>query len=242
MTQAITPSMPARRTPATRRGWEPRAGFDSLVAAMLLVLVLPLMMVVALAILLESGRPVLFSQLRLGRDGKLFRLHKFRKFRVATPANARPLTLRDDDRMTRVGRFIERTKLDELPQLWDVLRGAMALVGPRPEVPDFADCYAGRYMVLLAWRPGVFGPAQMAFRNEADFYPPNRNPIAFYRATLFPAKAELDLDYYARRTLAADLLWIVRCLGAVSGVAATRPPPVTRLPFADALDDGKWHP
>ncbi len=202
--------------------WDPRFGFDRIVAALGLLLVGPLMLLVALAILIESGRPVFFSQWRLGRDGKLFRLHKFRKFRARELSNSRPLTIRGDDRMTRVGRFIERTKIDELPQLWDVLRGAMSLVGPRPEVPDFADCYAGRYAALLRWRPGIFGPAQMAFRNEADLYPPGENPLAFYRHTLFPAKAELDLGYYPRRSLAADLLWIVRCLAAIAGLGRRR--------------------
>lgn len=229
-------------TKAKRRGrLDPRAGFDRVVAAALLLLVAPVMLLVAIAVMLESGRPVFFSQWRLGRDGKLFRLHKFRKFRVRISGNTRPLTLRDDSRMTRVGRFIERTKLDELPQLWDVLRGEMALVGPRPEVPDFADCYAGRYAALLRWRPGVFGPAQMVFRNEADLYPPNHDPVAFYRTTLFPAKAELDLDYYARRTLGSDLLWITRCLGAVSGVAAARPPLLVRSATGDAVAGAGWH-
>lgn len=188
---------------------------------MALLLLAPVMLAVAGAILIESGRPVFFSQRRLGRGGKLFRLHKFRKFRATTPRNSRPLTVRGDDRMTRVGRFIERTKLDELPQLWDVLRGAMALVGPRPEVPDFADCYAGRYAALLDWRPGVFGPAQMAFRNEADLYPANQNPVEFYRATLFPVKAELDLGYYPRRTLGGDISWIARCIAAIGGIGTT---------------------
>ena len=145
--------------------------------------------------------------------------------------------------MTRVGRFIERTKLDELPQLWDVLRGAMALVGPRPEVPEFSDCYTGRYAELLRWCPGVFGPAQLMFRHEADLYPANQCPLEFYRSTLFPAKAELDLMYYPRRSLTGDLLWIARCLGAVAGLGARGKGLRLPLPEAaprDAAVDAGW--
>lgn len=192
--------------------------FDIAVAGVVLVLVAPLMLCIFIALLIEGGRPVFFSQLRLGQRGQLFRLYKFRKF---DPAERRsgPLTLARDPRLTRVGRFLERSKLDELPQLWNVLRGDMAIVGPRPETPNFSDCYTERDRALFDHRPGIFGPSQALFRNESELYQPGCDPERFYRDVLFPAKARIDLVYYETRTLMRDIAWVMRGLFAIVGVA-----------------------
>jgi lipopolysaccharide/colanic/teichoic acid biosynthesis glycosyltransferase len=187
-----------------------RRVFDVTVALMGLIVFAPLMIMIALAIRLDTRGPVFFSQIRLGRGGRHFRLHKFRKFVHGPEASGRAVTLKNDRRMTRVGRFLERTKLDELPQLWNVLNGDMSIVGPRPETLDFADCFAGSYRHVLDYTPGLFGPNQVIFRNESSLYPAHRDPHEFYRTVLFPAKATIDLSYYPRRTLVTDLGWLTR--------------------------------
>ena len=212
---------------------------DRIVAMIVLVAAAPLFALIALAIVLESGFPVFFSQTRIGYRGKRFRLYKFRKFRRDIGNDGLLLTLANDRRMTVAGRFIERSKLDELPQFWNVLRGDMALVGPRPEVLDFADCFAGPAGRVLAFPPGIFGPSQAAFHNESSLYPPACNPHAFYREVLFPTKAAIDLEYYPNRTFTRDLLWIARCVSAVVGARPGLEPSPTPPPAAVTAETGK---
>ncbi len=187
----------------------PRA-IDIFCAAVAIALLSPVFVIVALVVLLESGRPILFSQLRLGQSGKPFRMYKFRKFRASCGSDGSPLTLQEDERLTAVGRILIATKLDELPQLWNVLRGDMSLVGPRPESLSFSDCFHDDFEKLLEYKPGVFGPCQVLFRHENKLYPTDASAAAFYREVLFPAKARIDLAYFPRRTLVSDLGWIAR--------------------------------
>jgi lipopolysaccharide/colanic/teichoic acid biosynthesis glycosyltransferase len=190
---------------------------NRIVLLMMLVPIIPLGIVIASAIVIDSGFPIFFSQERLGQYGQRFWLLKFRKFPSTVGRNTPPLTLADDPRLTRVGKFLAKTKLDELPQLWNVIRGDMAIVGPRPEVPDFETCFDGRFREVLNHRPGIFGPAQAAFRAEGACYPRDQDPQDFYRAVLFPAKASLDLAYYPSRTIVGDIKWVLRCILAVCG-------------------------
>jgi lipopolysaccharide/colanic/teichoic acid biosynthesis glycosyltransferase len=202
-----------------------RRTFDIAAAAIGLVCLLPLVLLICATILLEDGPPVFFWQKRFGRNGRIFRLYKFRKFAANAANNGLPLTLRNGPRLTGVGWFLEKTKLDELPQLWNVVRGEMSLVGPRPESMTFADCFNGPHRRLLEYRPGLLGPAQTAFSNEGSLYPPARDPEQFYREFLFPAKASLDLAYYPSRTLPRDLGWIIRGVLAVVLARPLRPSP-----------------
>ncbi len=190
--------------------------FDVTLALAGLILFLPVLIPVVFAIRLDSPGPIFFSQTRLGQNGRLFRLYKFRKFHDGIAGRA--VTLKGDSRMTRVGRFLERTKIDEVPQLWNVLKGDMAVVGPRPETLDFADLFHGVYRGVLDHRPGLFGPNQVYFRNECALYPEEIDPHAFYRAVLFPAKARIDLGYFPRRSLGQDVVWLFRGLLAVFGL------------------------
>lgn len=192
-----------------------RRGLDVLLASTALLLLAPLLALLAMLISSESGWPVLFSQTRIGEGGRHFRLYKFRKFSVRAPVG-NAVTLKDDCRLTRVGKFLAETKLDELPQLWNVLTGDMTLVGPRPESLAFADCFGERYGAVLVFRPGIFGPNQAFLRNECMLYP-SRDPEAFYRSVLFPLKARADLAYFPHRTLSGDIGWVVRGLLAVLG-------------------------
>lgn len=209
-------------TTTRRRAYHARLArlFDIGFATLGLIVLSPVIVLVSIAIVAETGRPILFGQTRLGVDGRHFRMLKFRKFRPDT-GNARlPLTMKGDARMTRVGRFLAISKLDEVPQLVNILRGEMAVVGPRPESLDLADCFTEATRPVLAHKPGIFGPSQWAFRNESALFPPDVDPVAFYRQTLFPAKARLDLAYYPGRTLASDVKWIVLCCLAILGVGS----------------------
>lgn len=187
-----------------------RRVFDILASGMAVCVLSPVFLIVAVAILIESGRPLLYSQLRLGQNGRPFSIYKFRKFKASCDLQGFPLTLDGDDRLTRVGRILAATKLDELPQLWNVLRGDMSLVGPRPESLAFNDCFRNGFEAILEHKPGLFGPCQVVFRHESRLYPTDGSAAEFYREVLFPAKAKVDLAYFSRRTLLSDLNWILR--------------------------------
>ncbi len=189
--------------------------FDIAVSLTVLVLILPVMVLIAFAIAIESGFPIFYIQKRLGMAGTLFGMYKFRKFGPAEGETGSPLTLEHDSRLTRVGAFLARTKLDELPQIFNVLRGEMAIVGPRPESLSFAKCFTPHFRALLRYRPGIVGPSQVFFRSECRFYPLGEDAAAFYCRVLFPAKATIDLNYYPRRTLLQDLGWMLRALAVV---------------------------
>jgi len=182
---------------------------DVIVALIGLILAAPGMLLIAVALRIDTQGPIIYSQMRIGRGGRPFRLYKFRKFWHRQESNGRGITLKNDPRMTRVGRVIEQTKLDELPQLWNVLVGDMAIVGPRPETMEFDDCFAGSMQELLDYTPGLFGPNQVIFRNESSLYPDEIDPHEYYRSVLFPAKAQVDLAYFPHRSSASDAGWVL---------------------------------
>lgn len=193
---------------------------DILVAAAGLVVLAPLFALIAAAIVVDGRGPIIFSQLRLGMRGQHFRLYKFRKFDEGRQVcGGGPLTLKDDPRLTRLGRLLARTKLDELPQLWNVLKGDMAVVGPRPESLEFSDCFGDSHRWAFDHRPGIFGPTQVLFRNEGIFFENQKGSDLgrFYREVLFPLKARIDRAYYPERTLLRDIAWVVRGILAVFG-------------------------
>lgn len=168
---------------------------DLVLATALLLLALPLLVLLAAVVWLELGSPVLFRQRRLGRSGRPFWLHKLRT-----------LPLEGDGPAPRCCRLLRRCRLDELPQLVDVLRGRMALVGPRPEVPDdLVAVPAADLLRLLSCRPGLTGPTQLAFLAEDDVLAAWPERRRLYREILVPAKVQADLDWLPRRSLASDL-------------------------------------
>ncbi|MCV3208329.1 sugar transferase [Mesorhizobium sp. YC-39] len=194
-----------------------RRAIDLILAAAAAIIFAPLMLVIALALFLEGGRPIFFAQTRVGAGGRPFRMYKFRKFDVRCDSHGFALTVAGDSRMTTIGRILAATKFDELPQLWNVLKGEMAIIGPRPESLAFADCFRGGFEDILQYKPGLLGPAQVVYRNEAHCYPQSGDPLLFYREVLFPAKAKLDLSYYPQRTIISDIVWMVRGFLAVVG-------------------------
>jgi lipopolysaccharide/colanic/teichoic acid biosynthesis glycosyltransferase len=191
---------------------------DLIIACIGLVVLGPIMMLVAIAIWADSGRPIFFSQIRVGQIGRHFRMYKFRKFHKDCGTIDCPVTIKSDRRMTRLGSFLARTKLDELPQLWNILKGDMSMVGPRPESVDLADCFVGFYRRVLDSKPGIFGPNQVFFRDEASLYRDASDPEKLYREVLFPLKARIDLAYFPHRTILSDIGWIIFGVLAVFGL------------------------
>ena len=187
--------------------------FDILAAGLGLVLLSPLLLLTAAWVRLDSPGPALFRQTRVGRFGVPFTIHKFRTMRVVPGA---AITVGADPRITRSGSVLRATKLDELPQLWDVLRGAMSLVGPRPELPVYVALYpADLRDRVLAVRPGITDPASLAFSHEAELLAAASDPEREYREVILPAKLRLSAQYAERASLATDLRLILATLARV---------------------------
>jgi lipopolysaccharide/colanic/teichoic acid biosynthesis glycosyltransferase len=195
---------------------------DVLLSALILVVISPVIAVVALAILVESGGPVLYRAERVGRDGRVFRMLKFRKMQPST--GGLPLTTRNDARFTRVGAFLARSKLDELPQFLNVLRGDMSLIGPRPEDPRFVDWRRSDYDVILQVRPGITGFAQLAFADESQILS-EEDPVGHYVDAIFPQKCALDRLYVHSASVLTDmrvLFWTVVAIAFKRRIAVHR--------------------
>jgi len=175
---------------------------DVCVSLALIVAALPLMLGIAVVIKIDSRGPVLFRCLRVGAGGHTFLMLKFRK--MHGDARGPALTIDDDARFTRIGRFLARTKLDELPQLWNVLCGQMSIVGPRPEDPRFVGLLPDEYALILTVRPGLTGYTQLALFDEAAILDPN-DPEGHYTTQLLPKKAELDLLYIRNLSVRRDI-------------------------------------
>jgi lipopolysaccharide/colanic/teichoic acid biosynthesis glycosyltransferase len=182
------------------------------VATILLILATPLLVVIAVATVIESGWPFLFLQTRVGRGGRAFRLVKIRSMRQSTKGQS--ITASGDPRVTRVGKIVRKFKLDELPQLWNVLRGEMSLVGPRPEIPEFVDLDLPIWKSVLEVRPGITDPVSIAYRDEEKLLAAAEDPIRYYRETVLPDKLRRNLAYLRKRSLWSDLRVLaetVRC-------------------------------
>ena len=187
--------------------------FDLIGASLALLLLAPLLLLVALAIRLDSPGPVFFRQERVGKGGVPFRIHKFRTMRADAPALGPQVTVGRDARITRVGHWLRNRRIDELPQFIDVLLGRMSLVGPRPEVPRFVAHYpAARAARVLAVRPGITDPASLANIDEASLLAGSADPERTYIDQILPHKLALQADYAARATLGSDLAVLVRTL------------------------------
>ena len=192
--------------------------FDAIAAALGLLLLSPVLLAVAIAVRLDSPGPVFFRQERVGRGGRTFRIHKFRTMHVDAPSQGPPITVGVDPRITRVGHVLRGHRLDELPQLIDVLWGDMSLVGPRPEVPRYVEHYPAEMRAkVLSVRPGITDPASLEHLDEATLLASASDPEREYVQVILPRKLALQADYAARATLASDLKVIARTLRAVWG-------------------------
>jgi lipopolysaccharide/colanic/teichoic acid biosynthesis glycosyltransferase len=179
-----------------------KRAFDVIGASFLLLVIAPVLLMCALAIKLDSRGPVFYRARRVGYRGRPLGMLKFRKMHHHATGGA--LTLVGDERFTRVGRVLAQLKFDELPQLWNVLRGDMSLIGPRPEDPSFVALHPEAYDLILEVRPGITGLSQLAFARESAILDP-ADPIGFYTGRLLPQKIGLDCLYAREWTHAMDL-------------------------------------
>lgn len=188
--------------------------FDIAAASVGLLITAPVSVVAGLATWVSSPGPVLFVQTRIGLDGREIKVHKFRTMRVGPPG--RMITDGRDPRITSTGAVLRRTKVDELPQLWDVLRGSMSIVGPRPEVREYVEQWPpGLRPVILSVRPGITDPATILLRNEQELLAEQPDPERFYVNELLPEKAHMYADYVNQRSLLGDIKLIVATLRAL---------------------------
>lgn len=187
---------------------------DISVSSMVLVLGAPLLAAIAFMVWACSGRPIFFSQARIGRNFVPFRLIKFRS--MTTHAGGPAITSSADPRVTGAGRWLRAWKLDELPQFWNVLKGDMSLVGPRPELPEYVALYRERYRKILSVRPGITDLASITFRNEEQLLGGASNPEQFYRETVLPQKLGLAEQYVTALSLRLDLRILLATAWAVA--------------------------
>jgi lipopolysaccharide/colanic/teichoic acid biosynthesis glycosyltransferase len=187
-----------------------------LVGATIGLLVLwPVFAVVAALIKLADGGPAFFVQTRIGRGGRPFGMLKFRTMTVDAEQRGGPLTIGDDPRITRFGRRLRASKLDELPQLVNVVAGDMSLVGPRPELPRYVAFYDAGQRQVLDLRPGITDPASIAYRHESLLLSRAADPEAFYVQSILPDKIRINLEYASRATIVQDLAVIWRTIAAL---------------------------
>ena len=179
--------------------------FDRTLAALGLFVAAPLMVLLGILIKVESPGPIFFKHLRVGKNGRSFRMYKFRK--MPQDLNAGPsISPKHDLRLTKVGRVLERLKLDELPQLFNILKGEMSVVGPRPEIPEIVRLYNAEQQKVLAVKPGLFGPNQIAWRNEKNLFPNDLSDVeAYYIEQILPQKLARDLRYVKEQRFVLDL-------------------------------------
>lgn len=194
----------------------PKRLFDLCCAAAGLVLLVPVLAAVALWVVWDSPGPALFRQQRVGRAGRLFHIVKFRTMHPRAETAGPPLTVGADGRITRAGHWLRRTKIDELPQLFNVLLGHMSLVGPRPEVPRYVALYPDDLRTLvLSVRPGITDRASIEFRDESTLLGQSSDPERTYVEQILPIKLRYGADYARSHTLRGDLAIILRTLAAL---------------------------
>ncbi len=190
--------------------------FDFLFSAWALLLLAPVLLVVALAIRLDSPGPVIFSQTRVGRGGKEFRIHKFRSMTHPAPAGDPLVTSDRDTRITRIGRYLRATKIDELPQLLNVVLGEMSLVGPRPEVPKYVAQYPPQLREkILSVRPGITDETAIIWRKESEILAARADPERAYIEEILPQKLASYARYVDHHSLASDVAILWRTLRAL---------------------------
>lgn len=179
--------------------------FDVAAAAIALLLLTPVFLAIALLIKLDSSGPTLYKARRIGRAGRLFHMYKFRTMRTDADRTGPGLTFKDDPRITRVGRLLRKTRIDELPQLLNVLKGDMSVVGPRPEAPEYVQIEQPIWREVLSVRPGICGLAQLAFAiDEAELLSNQATVDSDYTTQILPLKLNLDLRYVHGQSLWLD--------------------------------------
>jgi lipopolysaccharide/colanic/teichoic acid biosynthesis glycosyltransferase len=191
--------------------------FDFIVALIGLLIFSPLFLVIAILIKLSSSGSIIYSQERVGLNGKLFRLYKFRSMVANADKIGTSVTSDEDPRITKIGRFLRKTKLDELPQLWNVLKGDMSLVGPRPDVPEVVNTYSPEMRRILEVRPGITGTAALYLINEEELLALAHDPDRAYEEIFIPAKIKLSMEHVTRKSIWFNLSIIIKTMWALTG-------------------------
>jgi lipopolysaccharide/colanic/teichoic acid biosynthesis glycosyltransferase len=189
-----------------------KRAFDIIVSILTLAVLSPLFLILALLILLAMGWPIFFRQTRIGKNSKAFKIIKFRTMIKGADKRGLPITTGYDPRITAVGRFLRKTKLDELPQFLNVLWGHMSLVGPRPEVPRYVRMYSRKQMRVLSVKPGLTDPATIAYRDEESILSGYDDPEKAYIERIMPEKLKLNLSYMESASFSGDLALLFRTL------------------------------
>ena len=187
--------------------------FDFTFAILGLTILSPVLIILSLLIIITSPGPVLFSQKRVGNQGRLFTLYKFRTMvNDADTMSGGSITVENDNRITPIGKLLRRWKLDELPTLWNVLKGDMSFVGPRPDVPGYADKLVGDDRRLLDLRPGITGPATLKYSNEEKLLAGVDNPKKYNDEVIFSDKVQINLEYMDNWSLWMDIKIIFKTI------------------------------
>ncbi|MDE5618167.1 MAG: sugar transferase [Clostridia bacterium] len=189
--------------------------FDIIISALSLLLLLPIFVIIAIAIKCSSKGYVYFRQERVGKGGKPFKIFKFRTMVSDAESKGLQITVGADARITKVGKFLRKTKIDELPQLINVLVGSMSLVGPRPEVPKYVNMYDDVQRNVLLVRPGITELASIVYRNENELLAKSDNPEETYINEIMPEKIRLNLEYIKKMNVFYDLILIIKTVGAI---------------------------
>ena len=192
-----------------------KRAMDIVLSACALAVLWPLLLLIALAIWIDDPGPVFYRQVRVGRNGKTFRIFKFRSMVMDADKKGLAITVSRDSRITRVGAVLRKTKLDELAQLLNVILGQMSFVGPRPEVPKYVELYTPYQRQVLLVRPGITDYASIAYRNENDLLAGAPNPEAMYIEQIMPDKIELNMKYLREISPLADIRLILKTIVAV---------------------------
>lgn len=183
--------------------------FDRVVSLLGLLVLWPVLLIVAVSIYVKMpGGPILFTQKRVGKDGRLFTMYKFRSMTVGHGGGS--VSVAGESRITPLGAKLRAYKLDELPELWNVLIGDMSFVGPRPDVPGYADKLEGEDRLILRLRPGITGPASLKYRNEEELLAKVDDPQRYNDEVIYPDKVRINLEYYHNHTLLGDLKMILQ--------------------------------
>ena len=178
--------------------------FDRFVALIGLLLLWPILLIVAILIKIKMpGGPVIFTQKRVGKGGVIFTMYKFRSMTVSHSGSS--ISVAGESRITPLGAVLRKYKLDELPELWNVLIGDMSFVGPRPDVPWYADLLQGEDRLILNLRPGITGPASLKYANEEEILALVDDPVRYNDQVIFPDKVKINLDYYYNHSFIGDL-------------------------------------
>jgi lipopolysaccharide/colanic/teichoic acid biosynthesis glycosyltransferase len=180
-----------------------KRGFDIIAAFFGLIIFSPVFLVIAVLIKIKMPGRVFFRQERVGRFGKTFRVIKFRTMTENNSGSV--ITVRGDNRITPFGAWLRKYKLDELPELWNVLKGDMSFVGPRPDVPGYADKLAGSDREILKLRPGITGPATLKYSNEEEILAKVEDPVKYNDEVIFPDKVRINLEYLHNHSLVGDI-------------------------------------